>query len=222
MFRKFLLFAIGVSFIFVVGCSDDNGPTGTQSQFVVEQFPTDVGMWWRYASVDTIFGDLRNIITYDTVYVTVIDSITPRPPVPPGYRQMIWRYHGNSQSEDRFVMVTSGSVTIDDIYFIDFDRAQWPSTYWEFPMRAGDAWSQNPGVDSSFVTFKGDISVPSGKFNDCYQVDYHRAGIDTWADRETWLVPHVGVVYYRFGQYGMLGQASNSTWQLIDWSGSIR
>ena len=222
MFRKLLQLSIAVPFLFVVSCSDDDSPTVPQSQFVVEQFPTDLGMWWRYATVDTVFGELRYTVTYDTVRVEVIDSIAPRPPVPPVYRQMVWRYHGNTDSEDRMVFVTSGSVTIDDIYFIEFGRARWPVTYWEFPMHVGSAWSLNPGMDTSVVASKGAITVPSGTFQDGYRVLFKWTALDSWADRETWLVPNVGVVYYRFGLYGMVGIVSNSTWRLIDWSGNIR
>ena len=212
MVTRTLTLAFLAAFILGLGsCGDDDTPTGGQPG-PVDQFPTQIGMLWKYQ----VYDSLSHVT--DTVWVSVTEGL----PSVPEITVFVWRLYWTTRDS----LVVRDVVLNGDTVEFWTDTTQTEPDLLErllFPLELGREWVApvGYGADTSRVEEIGTVTVPAGTFNNAALVtrvwnpDFEGGG--NWST--TWLADNVGIVYRHllsaFNPGGGVVITLNQTWKLI-------
>jgi len=194
-------------------CGDDDTPTGGPPG-PVDQFPSQIGMLWKYQVYDSL-----SQVT-DTIWVSVTEGL---PSVPEITASVWWLYWTTRDS-----LVVRDVVLRSDTVEFWTDTTQTEPELLErlvFPLELDREWVApvGYGADTSRVEEVGTVTVPAGTFGNAALVtrvwnpDFEGGG--NWST--TWIADNVGIVYRHylsaFNPGGGVVITLNQTWKLIEY-----
>ena len=214
MVTRTLTLAILVTFILGLGsCGDDDTPTGSQPG-PVDQFPSQIGMLWKYQVYDSL-----SQVT-DTVWVSVTEGL----PSDSEWTVYVWSLYWTTRDSlvVRDVVLNGGTV---DFWTHTTQTEPDLLERLVFPLELGREWVApvGYGADTSRVEEIGTVQVPAGTFTNAAMVtrvwnpDFEGGG--NWST--TWIADNVGIVYRHylsaFNPGGGVVVTLNQTWNLIEY-----
>ena len=189
MIRNLMLLIALILLFAVIGCNDDSVPTVTGAEEVT--FPHQVGSLWTYGYTEVdITGVDTTVVTTDTVDVVVIrDTILAN-----GDSATIWvfRYGHQAVPDTQLVVMTGDSVKLE------WDTLGTPTTI-ILPIDTSLTWVGGVGqTDTTTVSGPFSVSVQGGSFSGVFGIHCKWAGLEEIEETDIWLMPDVGIVWYRF------------------------
>ena len=226
MLKKMALGLVLLIIFVIAGCSDDD-PTPDVDGFTVEQFPVEVGNWWKYEVLDTLYGMTGGFtVQVDTVTLTAAETLF----VDCTGGDCLGTYirfeinDGDTQWE-ALLVVDGDTVTYNLLRFIADEFASailWSGFRWHFPLEIGKTWKVNPN-------FSDEISVIDREYVKLHQLGFGSAYLlhrdwtmpNAGGISDVWVVPYVGIVKHYSYSYCTVCDPGppSSTWTLIDWFG---
>lgn len=211
--------------LMLVACSDDD-PVPDVDGFTIDEFPIEVGNWWKYQVVDTVYT-LENgpIEVTDTVTVTAAETLfvdCTGGDCPGTYIRFVFD-DGETQWEANTI-ANGDTLTYEVLRFITTDiMAQfWTGFRWYFPLEVGKTWWPYPYMtDRISVVDRGYLELPDFEFGTAYLLHRDWTGLNAGGHSDIWVVPHVGIVKHYSWSYCTVCDPGppSSTWTLIDWFG---
>jgi hypothetical protein len=192
---KLLLFSLAL----IISCTGNNAINPIR-EITVENFPNDVGDFWKYFYYDSL-SSYSDIVTVRIIGDTIFNE---------NRTAKIWEYVYTNKTEYRYAETVNDTVRI-------FNNLQslWTSTKFIFPLKAGNGWRGDFLSDTSFVERKEPILVSAGYFAECYLINESWGALNDYGRVLTWLVPGIGIVkkHHRGWSFGM----ANNYWELLEY-----
>ena len=218
--RASLTFCL-MALLLVAACSDDDGVGPQESGLTIEQFPIEVGDWWRYEVIDTMFSlsgepeatiDTVLVQAAETLYVDCAEADCPG---------VYIRYLFDDGESQWFALVVANvdTLTMEQIRDLGTTALPWPGIRWHFPLEVGKTWLGN--ASSVSVVRRQQMVLPATDIVDSYLLHQEWEIPNEGGQSDVWVAPKVGIVRQHFSHYCTVCSfwSYNSTWQLIDWFG---
>ena len=208
--RQTISLLVVVLCVALVSCEDDDPPTGG-GRHSISQFPSQIGMLWKYQVYDSLTQ------TTDTVWVSVTD-LDPRTIT--GTQGFVWWYNWITRYSVQPRTVTVSGDTV--VLFTDTAQTEPdPRELLIFPLELDREWTEPFGSDTSRVTAIGTKTVPAGTFTGaaCVERIWNRDFEGGYDQSTTWIARNVGIVSRHYFSESNLGDGTfivtkNQTWQL--------
>lgn len=210
------LLIVAILLLAVAGCKDDSVPTVTGGQKVT--FPHKVGSLWtyEYTQLQTI-GSVTDTLN-DTVDVVIIrDTILDN-----GDSATIWvfRYGHRSPPDTQLVVMADDTVKLGwDTDSLQGSGSGTPATI-ILPIETSLTWVGGVGyTDSTTVSGPISVSVKGGSFSETYWFLREWTGLEEHETTDIWLVPDVGIVWYRYHFVQQMPDPSElyQVWELLSY-----
>jgi hypothetical protein len=143
-------------------------------------FPNKVGDKWTYSVYDSLSG------TTDTLNVQIVGTTLNTN----NKSLKIWIFNSRFFNDSLFVSVTDSAVI-----FYEDRNATLLNQVFEFPLEINKYW-MNPNLqfDSTMVTAKESVTVPSGTYPDAYRLERTWLSLNVHGHSKTWFVNNIGIV----------------------------
>lgn len=212
MARNLCLLIAALLLLAVAGCKDDSVPTITGGQSVT--FPHEVGSLWTYDYELTEITGTDTLSVTDTVDVVVIrDTILDN-----GDSATIWvfRYRRQAVTDTQLVVMAHDTVKLGwDIHL----PLGTPTTI-ILPIDTSLTWVGGVGyTDTTTVSGPITVSVLGGRFSETFWIVGNWTGFEEGEETDIWLVPNVGIIWYRFHFEQQMLQPSEryQRWELLSY-----
>ena len=185
--------------LFVVSCTDmGNEPDGKGSE--MNSFPSQMGDSWTYSVSDNV----QKTNTFASV--TVTGKMAGLPPV------WLWEVNNGGVIETRYCQILG-----DTLKMHYWDDEVFTTITYVFPLQAGKKWLGSPSGHNSSVVSIGQVEVPAGSFQSCFQVQETWGTSDDYFEVCSWLVNDVGVVKLTLKRTYFGHLFNDVTWELTSY-----
>ena len=200
LFKSALILAVLFFLIIIsISCSDKNNIVDSFDILPLEEFPTQIGTFWKYEIYDSLVSQ------FDTLIVSISGSkhITADSlPV------SVWTYQTKSSIDTLYAYINGDTL----FYYKTVGESFYIPHMFIFPLKANSTWDHN--LSSYEVTGIKPVVTHSGTYTRAFHLRQSTTGLNEYSFYNFWLVHDRGPVFYSEREI-LWTENSNETWNLV-------
>jgi len=210
--KNMCLLIVTVMLMALAGCGDDGVSTGNGQPTVT--FPHRVGTIWTYDYEKTEINGIDTTVVSDSVDVVVVGDTL----LATGDSATIWVFRYGHQAVPDTHIVAMAVDTIKLEWDIESLFGTMVSILW--PIDTSLTWVSGDSLtDTTTVSGPVNVSVRGHSYPNTFWIERRWAGLEESEQTDVWLVPNVGIVWYRFEFEQSMAQPSKriQRWELLSY-----